>query len=192
MQIYKPHLYFATEGAKKEYICTKMDDMTIVESDDIRSVTELRYAFTATPFGEMLTACDGHGLCFAGFVAEGGRGAALADAARRFPCARFTECVSAAVDPFGDVGALHLAGTEFRRRVWRALLTVGRGERISYSALAARAGVPRAVRAAASAVAANPLSIVVPCHRIVRNDGSTGRYYWGSDLKRRLLEWESQ
>lgn len=163
--------------------------MEIFESDSRLGIDELRYAFSQSDFGEVLTACDGAGLCFAGFVVAG-RSEAIADLSRRFPLARLEENEAARTDIFGEVESLHLAGTPFQRRVWRALLTVGRGERISYSELAARAGVPRAVRAAASAVAANPVSIVVPCHRIVRSDGATGRYYWGAELKRRLLESE--
>lgn len=166
--------------------------MRITESGDVRHIAMLRYAFAPSPFGEVLTACDDFGLCFAGFAVSGERSAALADLARRFPQARLEEDEGAAVDIFGEVEALHLAGSEFRRRVWRALLTVGRGGRISYSQLAERAGMPRAVRAVASAVAANPVSIVVPCHRIVRSDGSAGEYYWGRDLKVKLLEYERQ
>ena len=116
----------------------------------------------------------------------------MADLSRRFPAARLVTDDECAVDIFGEVQSLHLVGTEFRRRVWRVLTDVKRGERISYSQLAERAGVPRAVRAVASAVASNPVSIVVPCHRIIRNDGSTGRYFWGSELKRRLLEAEER
>lgn len=164
--------------------------MKIFESSDKRAVDCLHYSFSATPFAEALTACDRQGLCFAGFVVGGERAAALADLARRFPSARLVNTPSAAVDIFGEVAALHLVGTPFQRKIWRALLAVGRGERISYSQLAERAGVPRAVRAAASAVAANPVSIVVPCHRIVRNDGSVGQYFWGAELKRILLEAE--
>lgn len=164
--------------------------MKICESESRRAVSLLRYAFCATPFGEVLTACDGLGLCYAGFVVESGREGALADMQRRFPAAR-PEAGGSPVDIFGEVGAIHLSGTAFQRTVWRALLGVGRGERISYSELAARAGFPRAVRAAASAVASNPLSIVVPCHRVVRSDGCAGNYFWGADLKSRLLEWEA-
>lgn len=164
--------------------------MKIIESRNIDEVKHLRCAFAASRFGELLTACDEWGLCFAGFVVRG-RAEALADVARRFPSAALEICPAAAVDVFAYEGPLHLVGSDFRRRVWRALLEVERGERISYGELASRAGVARAVRAAASAVAANPVSIVVPCHRIVRSDGSTGEYYWGRELKARLLEWES-
>lgn len=166
--------------------------MKIFETDSVDAVAELRCAFVATPFGRTLTACDHLGLCYAGFVVDGDCEAALADLSRRFPAARLVTDDECAVDIFGEVQSLHLVGTEFRRRVWRVLTDVKRGERISYSQLAERAGVPRAVRAVASAVASNPVSIVVPCHRIIRNDGSTGRYFWGSELKRRLLEAEER
>lgn len=164
--------------------------MEIFESSDKRAVLRLRYAFNASAFGETLTACDDRGLCFAGFVTHD-RQSALDDLRRRFPAAQLEESSEAAVDIFGRVERLHLVGSDFQRRVWLALLNVDRGECKSYSRLAAEAGVPRAVRAAASAVAANPVSIVVPCHRIVRNDGSAGEYYWGSELKKRLLASES-
>lgn len=177
--------FYAIYG-KFSYLCL----MKIFESDSRFDIVSLQYAFAPTPFGEVLTASDEWGLCYAGFVIDGDRRAALADLERRFPNARLERNDAVQVDIFGNVGALHLAGTPFQRRVWRTLLTVGRGGCISYSALAAQAGVPRAVRATASAVAANPLSIVVPCHRVVRNDGATGNYFWGAELKRRLLESE--
>lgn len=163
--------------------------MEIYESRDRRHIGQLQYAFSRSPFGEVLTACDDAGLCFAGFVTAA-RSDALADLVRRFPRAHLVGNPESAVDVFGAVGRLHLVGTDFQRMIWRTLLTVERGSRVSYSRLASMAGCPRAVRAAASAVAANPLSIVVPCHRVVRNDGSTGHYFWGSELKCRLLEAE--
>lgn len=164
--------------------------MRITESNDISDIVLLRCAFAPSPFGEVLTAADEYGLCFAGFVGAGGREAAEEDMSRRFPQARTVYDSAAAVDIFGDIDALHIAGSEFRRRVWRTLMTVGPGQSVSYSQLAHMAGMPRAVRAVASAVACNPLSIVVPCHRVVRSDGSAGEYHWGAELKRRLLEYE--
>ena len=161
----------------------------ITESSSVESVAELEYAFGPSPFGEVLTAVDDCGLCFAGFVTADRR-SALDDLHRRFPRAALKEVPSAFVDIFGEVEAVHIVGSEFRRKVWKTLLGVGRGCRISYSQLADMAGMPRSVRAVASAVADNPLSIVVPCHRVVRSDGATGEYYWGAELKRRLLEAE--
>lgn len=82
-------------------------------------------------------------------------------------------------------------GTAFQRRVWDALLTIPCGARISYSALARRIGEPKAVRAVASACAANAIALGIPCHRVVRSDGTISGYRWGTELKRSLLEKEN-
>lgn len=85
---------------------------------------------------------------------------------------------------------LDLRGTAFQMKVWRFLLSVREGEVISYAELAARIAKPTAVRAAASACAANRIGVLVPCHRVLRSDGSLGGYRWGLERKRALLELE--
>lgn len=85
---------------------------------------------------------------------------------------------------------LRMFGTEFRRRVWQAIGEVPYGDTISYGELAERVGDSRAVRAVAAAVGANPVSIFVPCHRIVGRDGALVGYAGGLEAKRRLLELE--
>lgn len=80
--------------------------------------------------------------------------------------------------------------TPFRRRATQALAQIPYGETITYAQLAALAGNPRAVRAAASACARNPLPILYPCHRVIRSDGSLGEYRGGVETKRALLELE--
>lgn len=86
---------------------------------------------------------------------------------------------------------LLVCASPLRKAVWRELMNTLSGERISYSELANRVGRPKAVRAVASAVAANRIALAIPCHRIVRADGSTGKFRWGGEVKRRLLESES-
>ena len=86
---------------------------------------------------------------------------------------------------------LDLRGTAFQERVWRALLEIPNGQTASYAEVARRIGRPKAARAVASACAANPVAVVVPCHRVVRTDGGLSNYRWGVDRKRRLLERES-
>ncbi len=86
---------------------------------------------------------------------------------------------------------LDLRGTPFQMRVWRTLLAIPAGETRSYAAVAAASGHPRAVRAVAGAVAANPVAWLVPCHRVIRKDGSLGGYHWGGARKRAMLEFES-
>jgi AraC family transcriptional regulator of adaptative response/methylated-DNA-[protein]-cysteine methyltransferase len=82
---------------------------------------------------------------------------------------------------------LDLRGTAFQRRVWAALRRIPAGETISYAALASRIGQPRAARAVAAACAANPVAVLVPCHRVVRTDGTLSGYRWGVERKRALL-----
>jgi AraC family transcriptional regulator of adaptative response/methylated-DNA-[protein]-cysteine methyltransferase len=85
---------------------------------------------------------------------------------------------------------LVLCGTDFQRAVWRALLQVRWGQTLSYGKLATRLGRPAAARAVGAAVGANRLGFCVPCHRVVRQDGQTGEFRWGRDVKQRLLDWE--
>lgn len=83
-----------------------------------------------------------------------------------------------------------LAGTPFQHQVWSALLKIPRGIVVSYQDLAHTLQRPKAVRAVGSAVGANPISPLIPCHRVVGSNGSLGGYYWGLDAKRKLLQEE--
>lgn len=87
---------------------------------------------------------------------------------------------------------LDIHGTAFQHRVWRALSDIPAGAQRSYSEVAQAIGQPRAVRAVATACAKNPVALAVPCHRVVRADGSLGGYRWGTDRKKQLLEWEAR
>src|SRR5690606_8647861 len=85
---------------------------------------------------------------------------------------------------------LDLRGTAFQRRVWQALRKLPPGQTLSYADLARRIGLPGGARAVARACASNPLALAVPCHRVVRTDGSLSGYRWGVERKRLLLERE--
>ena len=87
---------------------------------------------------------------------------------------------------------LDIRGTAFQQRVWQALQAIPAGETATYTQIAARIGQPAAVRAVASACAANPLAVAVPCHRVVRTDGSLSGYAWGVARKRTLLAREAE
>lgn len=87
---------------------------------------------------------------------------------------------------------LDARGTVFQAQVWAALREIPAGEQRTYAQVARRIGRPKAVRAVASAIAANPLAVVVPCHRVRRSDGGLGGYRWGVERKRQLLESESR
>lgn len=146
--------------------------------------------------GRVLIAATGRGVCRIAFDEDE---AALR---QRFPRARiwggdaaFAALADAVVAFLDDPSRtnslpLDLAGTPFQMAVWRALLTIPAGETRSYAQLAQQAGRPGAVRAAGSACGANPLAVVVPCHRVTRSDGGLGGYAWGIERKRALLRQE--
>jgi AraC family transcriptional regulator of adaptative response/methylated-DNA-[protein]-cysteine methyltransferase len=94
----------------------------------------------------------------------------------------FVEAPSAALDV-----RLDAHGTDFQRRVWRALREIPAGATASYLDIANRIGSPKSVRAVAQACAANPIAVVIPCHRVVRTDGGLSGYRWGVERKRALL-----
>ncbi len=87
---------------------------------------------------------------------------------------------------------LDIRGTPFQRRVWKAMCRIPRGQTLSYAQLAKSMGAPRAYRAVAQACGANPIAVLIPCHRVVRTDGSLGGYRGGLHIKKRLLEIEKR
>jgi AraC family transcriptional regulator of adaptative response/methylated-DNA-[protein]-cysteine methyltransferase len=86
--------------------------------------------------------------------------------------------------------ALDIQATAFQRRVWEELRRIPMGDTVSYAGLAKRIGAPRAVRAVASACARNNVAVIIPCHRVLRSDGTLGGYRWGSKRKEKLLATE--
>lgn len=111
------------------------------------------------------------------------------DAALAHTVARVVELVEA---PASELGLpLDERGTPFQQGVWEALRTIPAGTTASYGDIAAQIGAPGAVRAVASACAANPVAVATPCHRVVRADGALSGYSWGTTRKRALLEREA-
>lgn len=156
----------------------------------------IRWAVAETSLGRMLVAATDRGICRLSFDED------EADLQRRFPNADIIaggedlqDVVAkavAAVEQPRSMPALPLdvRGTAFQEAIWRELTRIPVGETATYAALAARAGNARAVRAAGSACGANPVSVLIPCHRAKRTDGSLGGYAYGLDRKEKLLERE--
>ena len=163
---------------------------------------EMRYGFHASPFGEALAVVAPRGLAGLGFVDEGGRPAALDDMRRRWPRARFVEdgpetapYVARAFDP-AEWRAdrplrVVLIGSDFEVRVWETLLRIPLGRAATYADVARSIGSPKAARAVGAAVGRNPVSFVVPCHRVIGSSGALTGYHWGLTRKRALLGWEA-
>jgi len=160
-----------------------------------RGVT-IRWAVVPTTLGDMLVAATDKGVCRLSF----GEGRAALEA--RFPnaelvaggaeFARLLDEVIRAVETPGDFAhiPLDVKGTAFQEAVWRELRRIPAGETRSYAELAAAAGNPGAVRAAGSANGANNVAVLIPCHRVIRSDGSLGGYAYGLEVKRALLQRE--
>jgi AraC family transcriptional regulator of adaptative response/methylated-DNA-[protein]-cysteine methyltransferase len=88
--------------------------------------------------------------------------------------------------------SLHVKGTNFQLKVWRALLEIPVGSVTTYGDLAAAVGDPKASRAVGTAVGSNPVSYLIPCHRVIRSTGEIGGYAWGPDRKRAMLRYEDE
>jgi AraC family transcriptional regulator of adaptative response/methylated-DNA-[protein]-cysteine methyltransferase len=160
----------------------------------------IRYAVTESPLGFVLVAATERGLCR---VAVARSRAALHDElGRAFPRATleragadFEPHVTHVLQSIRSSGAalsmpLDVRATPFQRRVWGALREIPRGETRSYSEIARSIGKPNAARAVGGACAKNPMALLIPCHRAVREDGELAGYAWGVDVKRRLLDLE--
>ncbi len=160
----------------------------------------ISYAVANSYLGPVLVAATARGVCAIEFGA--GPEALRSRLAARFPGAElhegdaaFAETVARVVAfieaPAGSLDLpLDIQGTAFQRRVWAALREIPAGETASYAEVARRVGQPGAARAVAQACAANPLAVAIPCHRVLRGDGSLGGYRWGVERKRALLERE--
>ncbi len=162
----------------------------------------ITYGFSPSPFGLALLLLTPRGLCGLAFAEAGGEEAAFADMRRRWPNARYTRD-DAAVAPLArrifdstcwspeQPLRVILIGSDFEVRVWEALLAIPFGTTSTYSALAGRIERPRAARAVGAAVGRNPLSFVVPCHRVLGRSGALTGYHWGLSRKRAMLGWEA-
>ncbi len=163
------------------------------------------YGFHPSPFGEVLVLATARGVAGLAFVDEDNnqtRAEALADMTSRWPAATFVENTagtSAHVTRIFEPAAwqpeqpvrLVLIGTDFEVRVWEALLRIPMGRAVSYADIARHLGKPSASRAVGSAVGRNPISFVVPCHRVLRGDGTLGGYHWELTRKKALIGWET-
>jgi AraC family transcriptional regulator, regulatory protein of adaptative response / methylated-DNA-[protein]-cysteine methyltransferase len=164
--------------------------------------TVVRYGGGQTLLGEAVVFATDKGVRALRLLGRETYAEVISEMGRQFAGAEMHEDEAAARRVFRQVDAwlagklppaelsLDLRGTPFQTQVWRALLKVPHGTTCSYSELAQRVGKPRAVRAVANACGRNPVGLLVPCHRIVRNDGSLGGYYGGVEKKKRLLDHE--
>jgi AraC family transcriptional regulator of adaptative response/methylated-DNA-[protein]-cysteine methyltransferase len=162
----------------------------------------IRYGVAATPFGSAFIAETARGLCRLSFVERESDATELTALRVLWPRAEFirddAHAARLAATVWNRAGAregaatlpLAVSGTNFQVQVWRALLELEPGETVTYGALARRLGKPDAARAVGTAVGANPIAWVIPCHRVLRAGGELGGYRWGAARKQMIRRWE--
>jgi AraC family transcriptional regulator, regulatory protein of adaptative response / methylated-DNA-[protein]-cysteine methyltransferase len=171
----------------------------------------IRHGIAATPFGSAFVAETARGLCRLSFVERESDATELKALRVLWPRAEFVHDDAHAARLVATIWSregqgqrdgkhghgtvtlpLAVSGTNFQVQVWRALLELEPGETVTYGALAQRLGKPNAARAVGSAVGANPVAWVVPCHRVLRAGGQLGGYRWGTARKQMIRRWEER
>jgi AraC family transcriptional regulator of adaptative response/methylated-DNA-[protein]-cysteine methyltransferase len=175
----------------------KIEAMTPGDYAKGGSGLEVRHGVVDCPFGRAIVMETDKGVCGLGFGDDGEDDAMFEDMRARWPKARFIDDVARAdatakrifvsKDPVG----LHLLGTPFQIKVWQALLTIPEGRMTTYGTLAARLGDEKASRAVGTAVGRNPISWLVPCHRVLGKTAALTGYHWGLVRKRSMLAVEA-
>ena len=158
------------------------------------------YGFFPTRIGEVMVGQTGRGVCYLGFLMDEARKVPFEKMHRHLPFATYKEDPNAVKDAAahimaiwnGDAGkrkklALDLHGTNMQIQVWQTLLKIPAGETLTYKDIAEQLGRPKSSRAVGNAVGANPISLLIPCHRVIRATGIIDNYGWGSPRKKLLL-----
>jgi AraC family transcriptional regulator of adaptative response/methylated-DNA-[protein]-cysteine methyltransferase len=162
------------------------------------------YGYHPTPLGEILIGQTDKGVCFLGFLMDEDRTVPLHRMKHYLPLATYREdtaATRAAAQAILTIWAGHgdaahklkldLQGTNFQIQVWQALLKIPLGETVTYQDIAQTIGRPKSMRAVGNAVGANPVSLLIPCHRVIRSTGIIDNYGWGSPRKKAILAVES-
>lgn len=154
-----------------------------------------------TPFGQAFVALTPRGVCNFSFLDDLAPEAPLAALAHSWPAARLQEAPSRTQGVIHTMFegskapdrpiSLHVSGTNFQISVWRALLQIPPAKVVSYAQVANAIGNPKAARAVGLAVGANPVALMIPCHRVIQQNGKLGGYHWGETRKQAIHAWEA-
>ena len=158
---------------------------------------DISYEYKKSPFGKALIMNSNYGICGLAFCDQVNEEIALADMMSRWPSATYS-----AENIFSDLEFksvleqttkinLCLIGSPLQLQVWNTLLKIPAGKVTNYKTLAKHMGKPKAVRSIATAIGRNPLSWLIPCHRVLRSNGELGGYHWGLKVKTTMLRFES-
>ncbi|GAA5521356.1 methylated-DNA--[protein]-cysteine S-methyltransferase [Aliifodinibius salicampi] len=159
----------------------------------------IRYDFSKSPFGKMLIASTGKGICNLSFIEDEEGGEEIIR--KSWANANVTQSKDKHIQDLEEILAndwqdldevkLHIRGTEFQLKVWEALLKIPVGQLVSYSDVAEAIENPKASRAVGTALANNPIAYLIPCHRVIRKVGGIGKYRWGDIRKQAIIGWEA-
>lgn len=154
-----------------------------------------------TPFGQAFVALTPRGVCNFSFLDDQAPQAPLTTLAHNWPEAELREAPSrtqGVIHTMFDTSkkadrpiSLHVSGTNFQISVWRALLQIPPAKVVSYAQVASAVGNPKAARAVGLAVGANPVALMIPCHRVIQQNGKLGGYHWGETRKQAIHAWEA-
>lgn len=176
-------------------VYSKSDYIFQMSLEEEKELT-IYYNIYNTIYGKTLIASTDIGVCF---VALGEEPFMIDELFNEYPKAKFemenksihSKTITLIENPSAKIDILfHIKGTDFQMKVWGELLKIKPGSKCSYKNIAENLGNPKAVRAVGTAVGQNPISCIIPCHRVIRSDNSLGGYHWGLDIKEKLLERE--
>jgi len=162
---------------------------------------KIGYGIHPSPFGECLAAVTARGICSLIFIQGGNHDAALSNLKSKFPAAEIyvdragtgfviDEMMALFQEHSSTPMRIYLSGTNFQIKVWEALLQIPAGTVAAYQQVAIQIGIPGAGQAVGSAIAKNPVPVLIPCHRVIRKNGDFGKYRYGAVRKKALLGWE--
>lgn len=178
----------------------QLEALTPGEVKSAGSGVTIDYGVHMTPFGPAFIAITPRGICRLAFVGEGGVDEQLTELRRHWRNAHLRENTDVTGAQIPALFALEkpdrplslcVAGTNFQVNVWRALLRIPPGALVSYNQVAKAIHQPTAARAVGTAIGANPIAVVIPCHRVIQQSGALGGYRWGEIRKHALHAWEA-
>ena len=184
-------------------LCVGLEAVSPGELKNQGSGLTISYGCAVTPFGDCLIGQTSRGICHLSFIDAENLDSEITSLSKEWPEAQFERNDATAASVIHEIfinpkdndkpGRLRVwvKGSQFQLTVWRALFAVPFGSLVTYGQLAKAIDQPKAARAVGTAVARNPLAILIPCHRVIRDTGIIGQYRWGTGRKRALIAWET-
>ncbi|MFA6086491.1 bifunctional helix-turn-helix domain-containing protein/methylated-DNA--[protein]-cysteine S-methyltransferase [Mucilaginibacter sp.] len=176
-----------------------IEGMTPAEYKNGGKALSINFSYAETPFGNIIVASTPKGICYMAFADD--KDTAFNELYAQFPNASYYQVVDMAQQNALNIFKsdwsqlsqikLHLKGTDFQLKVWEALLKIPTGGLNTYSNVANTVKLPNASRAVGSAIGANPVAFLIPCHRVIKSTGEFGQYHWGANRKTAMIGWEA-